>query len=348
MSRLQYVLKTYEKQQVVVEDTVAVAFNMLGIHDIRLGDTALRAMARAEYAQELARPFEYDFLFPWIAREFSRYWKQVLAGTLSEHVYYDYVHQTTLRGTAIAQWALANRVDLTKTNLYTALRESRDWVVPVKIVPGEIIYTLPDGWTVQLLTTPAQLKSEGEVMQQCVGEYCERVEEGEAVIYSLRDVRGRPHVTMEFDPHAKRFLQVYGKQNEEPIEEYAARARMFIRDRFKAEIHGMILAGADPRTLNLRGTNLNGAYLSQLDLRGIDLSGASLIGANLFNVDLEEADLRQADLRRASLDRANLRYANLSGADLRDADLERADLRGANLTNIMEDDDTRWPSESYF
>lgn len=44
------------------------------------------------------------------------------------------------------------------------------------------------------------LKYEGEVMGHCVGGYCPDVAEGRSRIYSLRDKKGEPHVTIEVNP----------------------------------------------------------------------------------------------------------------------------------------------------
>jgi len=44
------------------------------------------------------------------------------------------------------------------------------------------------------------LKYEGEQMGHCVGGYCPDVIEGRSRIYSLRDKKGQPHVTVEVKP----------------------------------------------------------------------------------------------------------------------------------------------------
>jgi hypothetical protein len=44
------------------------------------------------------------------------------------------------------------------------------------------------------------LKYEGETMGHCVGGYCPDVAEGRSKIYSLRDKKGQPHVTIEVQP----------------------------------------------------------------------------------------------------------------------------------------------------
>lgn len=46
----------------------------------------------------------------------------------------------------------------------------------------------------------AALKYEAETMQHCVGRYCPDVLEGRSRIFSLRDAKGEPHVTIEVAP----------------------------------------------------------------------------------------------------------------------------------------------------
>jgi len=45
------------------------------------------------------------------------------------------------------------------------------------------------------------LKYEGNTMGHCVGSYCDDVAGGKSRIYSLRDAKGEPHVTIEVGPH---------------------------------------------------------------------------------------------------------------------------------------------------
>jgi hypothetical protein len=47
------------------------------------------------------------------------------------------------------------------------------------------------------------LKYEGETMGHCVGGYCPDVMEGRSRIYSLRDAKGEPHVTIETSPFGR-------------------------------------------------------------------------------------------------------------------------------------------------
>lgn len=46
------------------------------------------------------------------------------------------------------------------------------------------------------------LKYEGETMGHCASRYCQDVLEGKSRIYSLRDAKGQPHVTIETAPHS--------------------------------------------------------------------------------------------------------------------------------------------------
>ena len=52
------------------------------------------------------------------------------------------------------------------------------------------------------------LKYEGETMGHCVGGYCPDVEEGRSRIYSLRDKKGEPHVTIEVQPTGYTFKDI--------------------------------------------------------------------------------------------------------------------------------------------
>jgi hypothetical protein len=71
-----------------------------------------------------------------------------------------------------------------------------------------------------------QLKYEGEQMGHCVGGYCPDVVEGRSEIYSLRDAKGQPHVTIETKPdtevYGNKFSDVFDKAMEHVTDaEYA-------------------------------------------------------------------------------------------------------------------------------
>ena len=85
------------------------------------------------------------------------------------------------------------------------------------------------------------LKYEGEVMGHCVGGYCPDVQEGRSRIYSLRDAKGEPHVTVEVRPGIieprmngdvklpDEIVQIKGKANRAPKDEYLPFVQDFVR-----------------------------------------------------------------------------------------------------------------------
>ena len=52
------------------------------------------------------------------------------------------------------------------------------------------------------------LRNEGDVMGHCVGGYCDDVLQGKSRIFSLRDAKGQPHVTVETAPRAQLYRDV--------------------------------------------------------------------------------------------------------------------------------------------
>ena len=79
-----------------------------------------------------------------------------------------------------------------------------------------------------------QLSYEGDTMGHCVGGYCNRVANGDSRIFSLRDAKGEPHVTIETQPgysnlteEESGFLDDMGRlpRNDKEIQDY-------LRERF--------------------------------------------------------------------------------------------------------------------
>lgn len=63
-----------------------------------------------------------------------------------------------------------------------------------------------------------QLKYEGDTMGHCVGGYCPDVLEGRSRIFSLRDAKGEPHVTIEVEPPRKQQFDAHGDFEKLPPE----------------------------------------------------------------------------------------------------------------------------------
>lgn len=122
-------------------------------------------------------------------------------------------------GTMLAQWYEATRPNLGQYDFDKAWDKAKQWEEEEGPIPqGEVVAKLADGWTAQKLTTSEQLDAEGHKMQHCVGSYADEVGRGGTTIYSLRDAKGQPHVTIEVK--GERVRQTQGKQNEKPAEKY--------------------------------------------------------------------------------------------------------------------------------
>lgn len=80
-----------------------------------------------------------------------------------------------------------------------------DGYVAVDANGNEIAQRLPNGDVVppkpqptpELAYLQGQLTTEGNIMGHCVGGYCDPVASGDTRIFSLRDAKGEPHVTIE-------------------------------------------------------------------------------------------------------------------------------------------------------
>jgi hypothetical protein len=91
-----------------------------------------------------------------------------------------------------------------------------------------------NGWTIQKVVSENDLWAEGNKMNHCVGDYCDKVTEGKTNIYSLRDPQNNPHITLEIIGEAGEsslahknnmipggtIQQIMGNSNEEPDSEY--------------------------------------------------------------------------------------------------------------------------------
>ena len=95
--------------------------------------------------------------------------------------------------------------------------------------------------------------------------------------------------------------------------------------------------------IDLRGVNLVGADLVAHNLDGADLTNANLIGANLEDASISNAKLVNATLISAKLNRATLsgstcKWANFSAAEAQRARFNGACLEGTVLTETHLED----------
>jgi hypothetical protein len=317
------------------------------------------------YKAELSASSVIDGYIPWLARAVARMNREELLKT------YPSSSQSTPELNwlfssfrAVAIWASETKTDINKVSVKEAL-ESADSYVPRAARKGleesdanPVVYRFPDGFKVVHLKTDEALKREGDVMKHCVGTYCNKVQSGESVIYSIRQKDNFPVVTMEYKPINKSFAQMFGPGNSNPKPEHQKYLIEFVEKKFPHDKRGLLLAGKPAKDIDFKGAdlieadlyranlyraNLIGADLRDANLAGANLEGANLRGAILFGANLYDADLYDTDLIDADLTGANLYIANLSGADLSGADLTGAILRGAILRGVKYNDKTIWP-----
>lgn len=118
-----------------------------------------------------------------------------------------------------------------------------------------------------------QLAQEGNQMGHCVGGYCEGVASGESRIFSLRDAKGRSHVTIETVPIYEGgerpgtlsewirddIVQIKGKQNRAPVAEYLPYVQDFVKSGKWGEV-------GDLGNTGLRRNRKTGAYATEEEL----------------------------------------------------------------------------------
>lgn len=110
------------------------------------------------------------------------------------------------------------------------------------------------GWTVQKVISENDLSVEGNLMNNCVGDYCKPVQQGRTEIFSLRDPKNKPHATLEIEPKYNEVVQIQGNSNREPDDKY----KEMIKDWFqvlKNERPGLTLANEDAYEFDFRYTD---------------------------------------------------------------------------------------------
>ena len=142
----------------------------------------------------------------------------------------------------ILDWVQAKNPDVMKYTMDQANKESINWHEELKEQESTVAYKTHNvvfhfgaGWEIVKLSG-GDCKAEGELMGHCVGGYSESVASGKTNIFSLRDPKNQPHVTIEaniekskelekgWNPKQPKLffeiIQIQGKENKEPITEY--------------------------------------------------------------------------------------------------------------------------------
>ena len=105
------------------------------------------------------------------------------------------------------------------------------------------------------------LKYEGDTMAHCVGNYCPDVVEGKSRIYSLRDAKGQPRVTIEVEPNSGWFTKA--DKIPDPSGQYETFHQLIDSNRGRGESYEAIATRladqyglkVDPKILQIKGFN---------------------------------------------------------------------------------------------
>jgi hypothetical protein len=134
----------------------------------------------------------------------------------------------------------------------------------------KVVKEFEDGWTIKYLGAQ-DLAREGELMGHCVGGYCGQVSSGQTMIYSLRDKKNEPHVTIEIEPatyepnDVYRVIQVQGKGNSTPDPHYDNMVKEFFNEYGNSLIYGPELVDTDWELEALWHNNYNLPIVSEIE-----------------------------------------------------------------------------------
>lgn len=137
----------------------------------------------------------------------------------------------------------------------------------------EEIKTYNNGVRWVKLVSQQALDIEGKKLGHCVGGYWDKVKSGSTIIYSLRDNKNNPHVTVEVSND--KLVQVKGKQNQAPVAKYVPYVKDFLNT-IKVEPNSY--ASSDVNRMGLRFHD--GKYGSLYDISEVvykDPSGIEII-----------------------------------------------------------------------
>lgn len=386
--RIEYVVNTYvESQPHEVYDTISIATHGMGlerdrqivdsVQEIRvalvMGDSPMLYIA--SLLSLLPTRYPGDHIIPWIARELVKLRKAIRkqGATLGD---YEAARDTLYRrAPALFQWAAEYKGDVLKMSLAQVIEALNDYAASgedAEATQGKILYRFKDGWTAQELRDPEALEEEGEIMQHCVGGYCEPVRTFQSFIISIRDKKGAPHITLEYYLPPRQFgrhlstldqreqnairmkmeregigaligtpmirigfvAQVFGKQNDPPVEKYRPYVWELLTKLFDSDPMGMVLSYAPPSEYSFRGRRIDGYEFSGLYpdniFEGINFDGIHMVQV-VFGANLRASSFADAILEGVRFDKSRLDGAVFDRAEIKHCDFWRCDIDGASF-----------------
>jgi len=192
----------------------------------------------------------------------------------------------------IMDWVEQNNIDIMKYSFPEAEKESQKWHEELaergekyaKYYTNNIVYKFEDGWTIVELS-PEDCETEGDLMGHCSSGYANSVRNNKTKIFSLRDPKNNPHVTIEGNYYtdneksakaSKTYFaiqQIQGKGNKEPIDEYKQRIKEWF-DHIKTQnVH--MSTNQDPAGDNITIENFT-EYSDYTDEYGLELDFSSM------------------------------------------------------------------------
>lgn len=134
----------------------------------------------------------------------------------------------------IVDWAIQTNADIFQHNFSSAYEAQREWHDEMKrkyqierinipeIDPNRVIFRFSDKEHFLYLLIEKDLTLEGKIMGHCVGgkNYKSKVRNKQSIIFSIRDKKNLPHVTIEVDVNSRTTIQKFGKGNKPPKEKY--------------------------------------------------------------------------------------------------------------------------------
>jgi len=198
---------------------------------------------------------------------------------------------------AVAQWSAATGEDLSAHSIRSASRAAMAWLDTEgpearDRMLGPVVCTFADGYTIQMLSTPALLAYEGEVMGHCIGGYWDDVANKKAIFFSLREPSGRSQVTMTLEvtkyPDELSIPELQARANTRPKAHDVARVAAFAqfaygwRPPFSLDIRALRiepeLLQPLARTLKFEAFTLPLNTLAERFWINLHLAGGSIVG----------------------------------------------------------------------
>jgi len=131
----------------------------------------------------------------------------------------------------IIDWAKKKRPNIFSFTFEQAYKESEKWheeisknskykIINEDIDNERVIYISKNKKYFFMVLNSDELRVEGDIMKNCLDTYKSKVMSGNCIIISMRDMDNQPHVSLEVDVKTSSVVQVRGKANQPPSNEY--------------------------------------------------------------------------------------------------------------------------------